>query len=237
MSYFDRLARFAIGDFARVQVRLQEFVPGEFAESEGPEAFAERQYPAVTQAPAAATQLKVSASETSDERLAALPRETVIESETRTTEIDITREATLQLVSTPVTHVSVDQRRADYRSLVQQIRSEFAFAHHTTRVARQEISNEKQTEVRHRTDRHTERIDRTTHRVEVPSKRASDPGSALADNPPATSAATKSAPEVHVHIGRIDVKVPTAKAEKEIAPEKPRGVISLEEYLAQRRRN
>ena len=60
---------------------------------------------------------------------------------------------------------------------------------------------------------------------------------ALADNPPATLAATKSAPEVHVHIGRIDVKVPTAKAEKEIAPEKPRGVISLEEYLAQRRRN
>jgi hypothetical protein len=44
-----------------------------------------------------------------------------------------------------------------------------------------------------------------------------------------------SSPEIYVHIGRIDVKVPSEKAETATVAEKPRGVISLEEYLAQRR--
>jgi hypothetical protein len=136
---------------------------------------------------------------------------------------------------TLVKPITLDQQRAEFRTLIHQIRSEF----HATTVlptpGPRDVTHTRGGERFVRTDRHTERIERTA------ALKIQGPGTPLPKasaepmEKPNSGRTNGSSPEIYVHIGRIDVKVPSEKAETATVAEKPRGVISLEEYLAQRR--
>lgn len=238
MSYFDRLAQYATGDFSRAHVRLQEFVPADLTDPVEPEYLAER--PAAIFSPPSPTEGSgrsfagtVLENESVAPPTAAFTRET----KTEATHFATTNESRRETVTSPETHVSVEQRRDEFRTLVQQIRNEFNQTTPITRSVRHEISPEQPGEIRHRTDRHTERIERTTSFSGSPVTKPTVAQPRPAGNNGVSALAPTIGPEIHVHIGRIDVKVPAEKTEKERPTEKPRGVISLDEYLAQRRRN
>lgn len=236
MSYFDRLANFATGNFERVQVRLQEYVPAELEITEAPDFPADRSWPKNVLDQAREIDTTSAPAKSGVEPSIAIRPDTVSPAAgPGTSHHTEFREIHHELIDASETVVTLNQRTEEYKSLIHQIRSEFHTSTFVTSPGPRDVTHTREGERFVRTDRHTERVERFSAAA-VPS---SNPPSPKATNGAAgkseNSRTITANPEIYVHIGRIDVKVPVEKAETPTIADKPRGVISLEEYLAQRR--
>ncbi len=236
MSYFDRLANFATGNFERVQVRLLEYVPAELEITEAPDFPADRSW--TQNASHQAREINTTSAPAKSDvgpSIAVRPDTVSPAAGPGTSHHTEMREIHHQPGDPSATAITLHERQEEFRSLIQQIRSEFHTSTFVTSPGPRDVTHTREVERFVRTDRHTERLERISAAAvpstNPPSPKATDVAAGKSDN----SRTIPASPEIYVHIGRIDVKVPVEKAETPTIADKPRGVISLEEYLAQRR--
>ncbi len=234
MTYFERLAAFAQGQFVRAEAQIQEFIPlGEESTLE-PLEFTSSDRPGSNR-PAQVPTREVSPK--------AVPSPVLHEqTHHHHTHHEAVRTETQQELGVTVEQPTHFHRqeihegdraltiRQEHNQLLVAIRNEFkaglACQHHDTVILAGTSGLE---------TRPPAPLTPVTRAPSLPTRSAPAPLGRTINSPAPTTISPPSEPEIHIHIGRIDVKVPPVPAREEPVREKPKGVISLEEYLAQRR--
>lgn len=236
MSYFDRLAAFATGQFSRAEVQIREFIP--LYDEVSPET--SEPHPGTqssTPSPARPSVQRESSPVVSEHFTREQSHHETTHHEATRTEIH--RESSPTLSQTEHFHrqeIREGDRaltiRQEHNQLLVAIRNEFkaglACQHHETVI----LAGSSGLETRPFASPTAPR-----RPVSALAPKTFSKGTRPDATTTSTETSAKSEPEIHVHIGRIDVKAPSTPARTEPVREKPKGVISLEEYLAQRRAN
>lgn len=234
MSYFDRLAAFATGQFSRAEVQIREFIP--LYDEVSPEAVEPRPgtrsassspvHPSAPKEPRSVVTEHFNREQNHHESTHHEASRTEIHWESSPT-LSQTEHFHRQEIREGDRALTI---RQEHNQLLVAIRNEFkaglACQHHDTVI----LAGTSGSETRPFAPPASPRTPSPT-----PAVRAANPIRRATVSTPAQEPVAKHEPEIHIHIGRIDVKAPASPVCEEATREKPKGVISLDEYLAQRR--